>query len=128
MKLGLDFKGSRWFQRLMQDLNNMSSDFRVVPAKYNFYRIYWRNAYVHEVYSEMPEKGYDIEIENPRLFQNQSYYQEFEDGNELPRLIKNFVEGYWDSLDHIKTRLYLLKNDEEFRENAQKAYQQYIVK
>lgn len=120
-------KGSRWFRRLIREIQAMSPDIRIVPAKYGFYRIYWRNAYIHEVYDNMPYKGYDIEQEDLRNM-SQSYYEEYEDQNEITRKIKNYVEGYWDSIDSIKTRLYLLKNDEEFRNNAQKAYQQFVVK
>lgn len=120
-------KGSRWFRRLIKEIKAMSPDIRVVHAKFGFYRIYWRNAYIHEVYDNMPYKGYDIEEEDPRNL-SQSYYEEYEDANEITRKIKNYVEGYWDSIDSIRTRLYLLKNDDEFRNNAQKAYQQFVVK
>jgi hypothetical protein len=120
-------KGSRWFRRLVKEIKKLSPDFKIVHAKYGFYRIYWRNAYIHEVYDSMPYKGYDIEEEDLRNV-SQSYYEEYEDSNEITRKIKNYVEGYWDSFDTIRTRLYMLKNDEEFRNNAQKAYQQFVVK
>jgi hypothetical protein len=120
-------KGTRWFRRLVKEIGRMSPDFRIVHAKYGFYRIYWRNAYIHEIYADMPYKGYDIEQEDVRN-QNQSYFEEYEDSNEITRKIKNYVEGYWDSHDVIKTRLYMLKNDTEFRDNAQKAFQQFVVK
>lgn len=105
----------------------MSKDFTIKHAKYGFYRIYWRGAYIHEIYAEMPYLGHDVEQEDPQN-ENQKYYEEYEDTNEITRKIKNYVEGYWDSYDRIKTRLYLLKNDEEFRNNAQKAYRHMTVK
>lgn len=92
-----------------------------------FYRIYWKDAYLHEVYSEMPPKGYDIETEDPRL-ESLSYYQEYEDEVEVVRTVKNFVEGFYDSIDKIRTRTYLLRNNEEFAEKAHNAYAQHIVK
>jgi hypothetical protein len=105
----------------------MSPDFTIKHAKYGFYRIYWRGAYIHEIYSEMPLKGYDIEEEDLRNV-SKTYFEEFEDVNEMTRKIKNYVEGYWDSYDRIKTRLYMLKNNDEFRNSAQKAYQSFVVK
>lgn len=92
-----------------------------------FYRIYWQDAYLHEVYKEMPQKGYDIEEEDPRL-ESKQYYEEYEDTVDTVRTIKNFVEGYYDSLDHIKTRVYLLKNDKEFEQTAKNAYKQVYIK
>lgn len=121
-------RGTRWFRRLVREMKRMSPDFKIKHAKYGFYRIYWRNAYIHEIYAEMPYIGYDIEQEDPRNLESQSYFEEYEDSNEITRKIKNYVEGYWDSYDVLKTRLYMLKNDDEFRNNAQKAYSQFVVK
>ena len=75
----------------------------------------------------MPQYGYDIEEDDIR-FINQSYYEEFEDSAKLTRQIKNYVEGYWDSIDRIRTRVYLFRNDQEFAKNANEAYRQFIVK
>jgi len=76
---------------------------------------------------DMPQKGYNIEEKNIQL-QSQRYYEEYEDNAELIQKIKNFREGYWDSLDRIKTRVYMLKNDKEFRKEATNAYKTRIVK
>lgn len=92
-----------------------------------FCRIYWKDSYLHEVYENMPQKGYDIETEDPRL-ENQSYYEEYEDNVELVRNIKNYVEGYYDSIDKIKTRVYLSKNDKEFAQRAHEAYKTVYIK
>lgn len=120
-------EGSRWFRRLLKDIEHMSRDLRVVRISLGFYRIYYRQAYIHEVYKEMGEHGYDIEDYDPRL-ENQSYFEEYEDQAELIRNIKNYKEGYWDALDHIRTRVFLMKNSHEFHEKAHKAYQQMVVK
>jgi len=119
--------GSYSFKRFVKECKSISPHIRIVPIKMGFYRIYWKDAYVHEVYSEMPPLGYDIEVEDPRL-EDFSYFQEFEDDVEFVRTVKNYVEGYYDSIDKIKTRVYLLRNDAEFAENAHKAYAQHIVK
>lgn len=105
----------------------MSRHIRVKRIKLGFYRIYFKQAYLHEVYKEMPEFGYDMDDLDPR-FESQKYFEEFEDNTELTRTIKNFVEGYWDSLDRVRTRLYMLRNNDEFLKNAMEAYQQMVVK
>ena len=96
-------------------------------GKLGFHRIYFKQAYVHEIYEEMPLEGYDLESYDPRV-ENQSYYEEYEDNPELVRKIKNYVEGYIDSIGRIKTRVYMLKNDREFYENAVNAYKQVVLK
>lgn len=85
------------------------------------------NAYIHEVYKEMPQVGYDYDDLDPR-FEDKKYHEEFEDSNELTRKVKNYVEGYYDSLDRIRTRVYMMKNDKEFNERATNAYKQMVVK
>lgn len=105
----------------------LSKHIRLKRIKLGFYRIFFRDAYIHEVYEEMPMVGYDIEAYDPR-FESQQYFEEFEDNVELIRTIKNYVEGYYDSINTVKRRLYMLKNDNEFYNNATKAYQQLNVK
>lgn len=120
-------KGTYWFKRFVRECKRMSPHIRFVPIKMGFYRIYWRDAYVHECYSEMPYKGYDIEEEDPRLM-SKHYYEEYEDQVELTRKIKNFVEGYADSMKKMKRRVWLLKNDPEHYKQSKRAYQQMVVK
>lgn len=105
----------------------MSSQLVFVRVRLGYWRIYWRGAYIHEVYSKMPEFGYDILDIDPR-FENKSYYEEYEDSAELSQKIKNWVEGYHDSIDRVKTRVYLMKNNKEFNEKATNAYKQMVVK
>ena len=119
--------GSSWFKRFVRECKAISPHIRIVPIKMGFYRIYWKDAYIHEVYSEMPPKGYDIEIEDPRI-ESKSYYEEYEDQVSLIRTVKNFVEGYYDSIDKIKTRVFLLRNNQEFAKNAHNAYAQTVIK
>ena len=75
----------------------------------------------------MPEIGYEVEEKNYQL-ESKTYFEEYEDNAELIRKIKNFVEGYWDNMERLKTKIYMLKNNKEFRENAEKAYAQSVVK
>jgi hypothetical protein len=119
-------EGSRWFQKLKREAKAMSPHFRFVRIQLGFYRIYWQDAYIHEVYKEMPEYGYDIDDLDPRLH-DKDYYEDLEDKTELTRNIKNYVEGYYDSMDKLRTRLYMMRNDKEFNENAKGAYKQMYV-
>ncbi len=120
-------QGSRWFKRLLKDCKRISPHIRVKRIKYGFYRIFWKQAYLHEIYKEMPEFGYDI-YENDMSLESKKLYEEFEDRAELTRKIKNYVEGYWDSLDRIRTRAWMMKSDKEFNETATRGYQQVVVK
>lgn len=120
-------EGSRWFRRFVREVTALSKDFRFKRIKCGFYRIYFRNAYVHEVYKEMPQHGYDMDDLDPR-FESKKYYEEYEDRGEMTRKIKNFVEGYTDSMQTIRTRLYLMRNNKEYNENATNAYKEMRVK
>ena len=120
-------QGSYWFKRLMEDIKSIDPYLRVVRAKMGFYRIYWKQSYVHEIYSECPMIGYDFEIEDPSL-ESQKYYDELEDCKENTRKLKKYKEGYFDSLDHIKTRVWMLRHDKEFNENAAKRWQEAVVR
>ena len=119
--------GNNWFRRFYRDCKKISPLIRFKKIKFGFYRIYWKNAYIGECYDNMPPKGYDKEEDDVR-YMNQSYYEEYEDKAKLTRQIKNFVEGYYDSINTIRTRIYMLKNDYEFRNNAQKAFRSFYVK
>lgn len=123
----LKTEGSMWFKRLVKDCEKISPHIKIKRIKYGFYRIFWRNAYIHEVYKEMPQFGHDI-WENDMRLERKDMYEEFEDRAELTRKIKNYREGYWDALDRIQTRVWLMKHDKEFNENATKAYKQWYVK
>lgn len=123
----ISIEGSRWFKRFLKDVKKISSHIRVKRIKLGFYRLYYDDAYLHEVYKEMPQYGYDIDDLDPR-FESQKYWEEFEDNAELTRKIKNYVEGYWDSIDRIKTRVYLMRTNKEFVKSAKNAYKQMYVK
>lgn len=124
-------EGSYWFNRFRKDCEKMSSHIKFRRIKMGFYRIYWTGggepAYIGECYKEMPEVGYEWYDVDPRL-ESQKYHEEWEDSVELTRKIKNFVEGYWETLDRIRTRVYMLKHNKEFYQNAVKGYRQMVVK
>jgi hypothetical protein len=120
-------EGSIWFKRFYKEARKMSKHIRFKKIKCGFYRIYYGHAYMHEVYKEMPEKGYDMDDLDPR-FEDKKYFEEYEDQAELTRKIKNFVEGYWDSIDTLRTRVYLMRNNAEYVNSANNAYKQMYVK
>lgn len=120
-------EGSRWFRRLKKECKKISPYIRFKRIRLGFYRIYWKQAYIHEVYKDMPEIGYDIEAYNPRL-EDKSYLEEREDNIDMIRNIKNYVEGYRDSIERIKTKSYLMKHNKEFHDSAVRAYSQVVVK
>ena len=124
-------KGTYWFDRFKRDAEALSPHIRFVSIAHGFYRIYWigsgHPAYLGECYREMPEFGYEIEDLDINLV-SQKYYEEFEDRTSITRKIKNFVEGYWESIDQLTTRVYMFKNDAEFRKTAINGYKQAVNK
>ncbi len=120
--------GSLWFKRLVRDCAKISPHIKFRRIKYGFYRIYWKHSYLHEVYTDMPFIGYHLEEDDVTMQESQKYFEEFEDQGELTRKVKNYYEGYWDSLDRIRTRVYMLKNDADFAKESEQAYQQFLVK
>lgn len=119
-------QGSVWFRRLYKECKQISPHIRFKRIKLGFYRIYFKQAYIHEVYKEMPLKGYDFEDEDPR-FENQKYFEEYEDHGEITRKVKNYVEGYFDSIMKIKVRVNNMMNDPEAYATARRAYQQMKI-
>lgn len=130
-QLDSKISGSYWFKRFVRDAKSMSSHIVFKKIKHGFYRIYWvgegPSAYIGECFSEMPEVGYNI-YENDVNLESKKYYEEYEDQVELIKKIKNFVEGYWESLDRLKTNIYLLRNNKEHRQNMIKRYATAVIK
>lgn len=75
----------------------------------------------------MTGRGYDIE-ERDIGFESQKYFEEYEDAAELSLNIKNYVEGYWDSIDTIKKRVYMFRNDKEFNQEQETLSRTVVVK
>lgn len=120
-------EGSRWFRRLVKDVRKIDPYLRVKRIKYGFYRIFWKQVYVHEIYKECPLIGHDV-VENDHRIESQKYYEEYEDNAQLIRKIKNYKEGYWDAIDRIRTRVYMMRHNKEYHENASRRFQQFTVK
>ncbi|MCK9371301.1 hypothetical protein M0R04_15415 [Candidatus Dojkabacteria bacterium] len=124
-------QGSCWFRRLRYEVESMSKHIRFKRIKFGFYRIFWTgdgvSAYIGECSKNLSQFGYDIEEKNFQL-ESKKYFEEYEDNAELIQKIKNYREGYWDSIDKLRTNIYLLKNNNEHRKEAQMAYQELRVK
>ena len=123
----VDKIGSHWFRRLVKELKNISPHFKIRKIRCGFYRIYWKDAYVHEVYKEMPRRGYTWYTESPYKH-SLKLMQEYEQDGEIQRKIKNFVEGYEEASRAIKIRLYQFRNNYEHYKTARDMYKHVVVK
>lgn len=124
------YNGSYWFKRFQDEAKRIDPHIHFKRIKYGYYRIYWmgggENAYLGECSKEMPEIGYDIE-ENDIQLESQKYYEEYEDQIELTKKIKNFVEGYWDSLHSLERKVFQMKHNKEFYKTVTTGYRQMRV-
>jgi len=120
-------EGSLWFRRLLKDCKKISSHIRVKRIKNGFFRIYYKQAYIHEIYKEAPMIGYTMDSLDPR-FESKKFWESKEDRADLTRQVKNYIEGYWDSLDRIRTRMYMFRNNYEFYKTAVDGYKTLVIK
>lgn len=121
-------EGSRWFRRLIKDCENISNQIWFKRVKYGFFRIYWGQAYLYEVYKEMPQYGHDIYENDIRFVESKDYFEEHRDRAETTRKLKNYVEGYYEAFDAIRTRSWLMKFDKEYNRLAHEAYAYHVIK
>ena len=119
--------GSIWFKRLLGDAKRISPHIRFKQIKHGFFRIYYKTAYIGECYKNMPEMGHDI-FEKAIGFEDYSYYQDYHDTADTTLKVKNFVEGYWEVLDRLRTMIYQFRHDREFYETARRGYSQMRVR
>ncbi len=120
-------EGSVWFRRLIRDLYKISSHFKVRRIRCGFFRIYWKDAYVHEVYKEMPARGYVWYTDSPYK-ESFRLVQQYELDGEIQRKVKNFVEGYYEASKAIKLRVYQFKNNDEHYRVAKDMYRNVVIK
>ena len=119
--------GSLWFRRFIKDCRHISPHIRVKRIKHGFYRIYWKSGYIGECFKEMPQVGYD-HTDNDIRFQDKKYFEAREDRVDLTRNIKNYVEGYWETLDMIRTSTWMMKHNDEFYKRSIDGYAELVVK
>lgn len=120
-------EGSYYFKRLMRDLAKISSHFKVRRIRCGFFRIYWKDAYVHEVYKEMPRRGYTWYTESPYK-ESLKLSQQWEQDGEIQRKVKNYVEGYDEAIKAIRLRVYQFKNNDEHYRTAKDMYRHVVIK
>ena len=120
-------QGSRWFKRLYKELKQQSRHFRIKRIRHGFYRVYWKDAYVHEIYKEMPYRGYSWYTDSPYK-ESLKLMQEYEQDGEIQRKVKNFVEGYSEASKAIKLRMYQFKNNDEHYKVAKDMYKHVVIK
>lgn len=126
-KEGLKREGSFWFRRLVRELKSTSKHFRIKRIRHGFYRVYWKDAYVHELYKEMPYRGFSWYTDSPYK-ESLKLMQEYEEDGTLQRKIKNFVEGYVEASKAIKLRMYQFKNNDEHYRIAKDMYRHVVIK
>lgn len=126
-KIPFQNEGSYWFRRLVRDLYKTSKYFKVRRIRHGFFRIYWKDAYVHEMYKEMPYRGYTWYTESPYK-ESYKLMQEYEQDGDIQRKVKNFVEGYAEASKAIKIRLYQFKNNDEHYRLAKDMYKTVVIK
>jgi hypothetical protein len=119
-------EGSIWFRRLVKDLRKISKHFKIRKIRCGFYRIYWKDAYIHEVYKEMPYKGYVWYTDSPYK-DSLRLVQAWEQDGEIQRKVKNFVEGYVEASKAIKLRVYQFKNNPEHYRIAKDMYKHVVI-
>ena len=120
-------EGSQYFRRLVKELYSRSKYYRVVRIREGFFRIYWKDAYVHEMYKEMPYRGYVWYSESPYKG-SLKLMQEYEQDGEIQRKVKNFVEGYSEASKAIRLREFQFKNDAEHYKMAKDMYSRVVIK
>lgn len=120
-------EGSYYFRRIVRDAKQISSYIRFKRIKYGFYRIYYKSAYIGECSKDMPAFGYDIEEKNWNL-EDAKYYDEFHDSIDQTNKLKNFREGYFETLDKLRTRVFMFRHNKEFYKQAIQGYKQVRVK
>lgn len=120
-------EGSHYFRRLVKELYTQSKYFRVVRIREGFFRIFWKDAYVHEMYKEMPYRGYVWYTDSPYK-ESFKLMQEYEQDGEIQRKVKNFVEGYAEASKAIMLRIYQFKNNDEHYRLAKDMYKQVVIK
>lgn len=120
-------EGNYWFRRLQKDATRMSPHIRFKRIKYGFYRIYLKQAYIGECSKDMPEFGYDIQEKNWN-FEDRSFATEYEDLMDQTAKLKNFREGYWESVNRLQTKIYMFKHNKEFYDTALRGYSQMRIK
>ncbi len=118
---------SYWFLRICQDLKKMDSQIRIVRLKLGFWRVYWKGNYLGELFEEMSCQYHDTESYDPRL-ESQKYYEEYEDHIKLVRTLKNFTEGYYDSLAKFRRRIYQLRHNPEFWSRSKRLGDGAVIK
>lgn len=127
VKIPFQNEGSYWFRRLVRDLYRKSKYFRVVRIRDGFFRIYWKDAYVHEMYKEMPYRGYTWYTDSPYRH-SLKLMEQYELDGTIQRKVKNFVEGYSEASKAIMLRIYQFKHNDEHYQVAKKAYRQMVIR
>jgi hypothetical protein len=119
--------GSYYFKRLIREAKKISPHIRFRGIKYGFYRIYYQGAYIGECHKDMPLLGYDI-VEKDYRLDSYKDFDEYHDVMDQTAHLKNFREGYVETLDKLQTRIYMFRKDREFYKTAINGYKTLRIK
>lgn len=72
-------------------------------------------------------RGHDIEEKNWNM-EDFSYWRTHGDVADQSAKLKNFREGYTETLNLLRTRTFMIKHDKEFYERARAGYSQLRIK
>ena len=73
-------------------------------------------------------KRFTTNVDIREGLEDYSFYQDHHDSAESTLRMKNFVEGYWETLDRLRTKVFMFRHDKEFYEKARQGYSQMRIK
>lgn len=124
-------EGTGHFRRFKKEAEALSSHIRFKRLKKGFYRIYWmgggKPAYMYECFKNMPYRGYQWESKNLKL-EDKKYYEAKEDKIDTIYRVKNFREGYSESIRRMKTIYYQFRKNDEHYTIATEGFKRMNVK
>ena len=120
-------QGTLWFRRLVGEAKRISPYINFKQIRNGFFRIYYKQAYIGECYSRMPQFGYDI-AERAQGLEDYSFFQQHHDTTDSTLRMKNFVEGYWETVKRLRTKVFMFRHNREFYETARRGYSQMRIK
>ena len=124
-------EGTSHFRRFKKEAESWSPHLKFRRIKKGFYRIYWHGsgkpAYIYECMKNMSFRGYQWEHKNLKL-ENKKYYEKKEDNIDTIYRVKNFREGYTESIRRLRTILYQFRHNKEHYKIATEGYERMRVK
>ncbi len=116
---------SSYFKRFKRECEKLSKHIKFKRIKHGFYRIYYKNLYIHECSSNMPCVAVELDEENPMVYESKQFYEEYEDNIDMIKRFKNYIEGYYDAIDVVRRRVWMRRHDDEFNKITTEVMENY---